>query len=195
MSADIQPRQTSMWVKAATFGGLAVLGGVVGYLTARFTNLPDSVPWDDALAFMMGIALIVMGALVAITMVFRPAAVVGQGGLQIVVFVLAGLMFLAPMMAPEFVAPQIVFAGVALAFALQTVANVIVWRGSDEMMRRLMTETSTIAFWGLQSAFFLYAAAERMALIQPVSAWGMAGILMAVYLVSSIVPSVRRGLA
>jgi hypothetical protein len=62
------------------------------------------------------------------------------------------------------------------------------------MMRRVMTETSTIAFWGLQSAFFLYAAAERMALIQPVSAWGMTGILMTVYLFSSIVPAFRRGL-
>ena len=197
MTIQFETRPTSLMVRLATFAGLALLGGVAGYLFARFVDLrPGSIGWEDGLAFVLGFALIALAAMAGFTMIFRREAIPpGTGTVQIVVFALAGLMFLAPMVATDVLSPGLVFAGVVAAFALQTTANVIAWRRSDEMMRRVMTETSTIAFWGLQSAFFLYAAAERMALIQPISPWGLTGILMAVYLVSSIVPSMRRGLA
>ena len=196
MAIEFETRATSPMVRLATFAGLALLGGVIGYLFARFVDLrPGSIGWEDGLAFVLGFALIVLAAMVGITMIFKRAAIPhGTGAVQIIVFALAGLMFLAPMVATEVVSPGLVFAGVVAAFALQTIANVIAWHRSDEMMRRVMTETSTIAFWGLQSVFFLYAAAERMALIQPISPWGLTGILMAAYLVSSIIPSMRRGL-
>lgn len=195
MTPRSETRRTSPVIKLAMFAGLGLLGYLVGYVLAQFTDLPSGIAWDDGLAYVMGAVLLMLGVAVAVTMVFRPTALFADSGwLQVAVFVLAGLMFLAPMLAPGLIAPGLVFAGVVAAFLIQTVANVIVWRRSDEMMRRLMTETSTLAFWGLQGVFFLYAAAERMALIQPISAWGMAGILMAVYLAASIVPSVRRGL-
>lgn len=196
MAVQFESRPVSLPVKIAGFAALAALGGVMGYLLAQATHFNrENVNWDDALAYVLGFSLIALGAMVALTMVVKRGAVPrGTGLVQVLVFVLAGLMFLAPMIATAWVSPTVVFAGIAALFAIQTVGNVIAWRRSDEMMRRVMTETSTIAFWGLQSAFFLYAAAERMGLIQPVSAWGLTGILMTVYLVSSIVPSFRRGL-
>ncbi len=196
MAIQYETRPTTLLVKAAMFAGLAILGGAFGYVAAHFADLEaQAVTWDDSLAFAVSFGLLMIGVLSGVTMIVRPSAIPpGCGLLQIVVFVLAGLMFLAPMVAPAAIPPVWVFAGIVAAFALQTVANVVVWRRADEMMRRLMTDTSTIAFWGLQSAFFLYACAERLALIAPVSAWGMASILMVVYLISSIVPSVRRGL-
>lgn len=196
MSIRFETRPTSPLVKAAMFVGLAVTGGVLGYSVARITDFRAGVVgWDDALAIIMGCVLLLLAVTSAITTLVRPSAIPnGSGLLQTLVFALAGLMFLAPMYPSGGIGPEWVFAGIVAAFILQTVANVLVWRRADEMLRRLMTDTSTIAFWGLQSAFFLYAAAERLDLIAPVSAWGMAGILMVVYLVSSIVPSMRRGL-
>lgn len=196
MAVQFETRPVSLPVKIAGFGALAALGAVSGYLFAQAMDFSrETMGWDDALAYVLGFGMIVMGAMIALTMVVKRDAIPrGTGVVQIVVFVMAGLMFLAPMMATAWVSPAVVFAGIVALFAIQTVGNVIAWRRSDEMMRRVMTETSTIAFWGLQSAFFLYAAAERMGLIQPVSAWGLTGVMMTVYLVSSIVPSFRRGL-
>ncbi|MGV3579979.1 hypothetical protein [Brevundimonas sp.] len=196
MAVQFESRPVSLPVKIAGFCALAALGGAFGYALAHVTDFSrETVSWDDALAYTLGFSLIALGAMVGLTMVVKRDAVPkGTGMVQIVVFVLAGLMFLAPMVAIDWVSPAVAFAGIVALFAVQTVGNVIAWRRSDEMMRRVMTETSTIAFWGLQSAFFLYAAAERMALIQPISAWGLTGVMMTVYLVSSIVPSFRRGL-
>lgn len=196
MAVQFETRPVSLPVKIAGFAALAALGGVFGYVLAHFADFSrETVSWDDALAWVLGFSLIAFGALVGLTMVVKRDAVPpGTGVVQILVFVLAGLMFLAPMTATAWVSPAAAFAGMVALFAAQTVGNVIAWRRSDEMMRRVMTETSTIAFWGLQSAFFLYAAAERMGLIQPISAWGLTGVMMTVYLVSSIVPSFRRGL-
>ena len=196
MATRFETRPTSLLTKLLMFAGLAVLGGLFGYGAAQITDLEAAaLSWDDSLALAIAFGLLTIAALSGVTMIVKPSAIPpGCGLLQIVVFALAGLMFLAPIVAPATIPPALVFAGIVAAFAIQTVANVIVWRRADEMMRRVMTDTSTIAFWGLQSVFFLYACAERLALIQPISAWGMAGILMAVYLISSIVPSVRRGL-
>lgn len=196
MDAPFESRPVSLPMRIAGVCALAVVGGVMGYLFAQIMDFSrETLSWDDALAWVLGFSLIALGVMVGATMVMKRDAVpLGTGAVQILVFVLAGLMFLAPMVATAWVSPAVVFVGIAILFAVQTVGNIIAWRRADEMMRRIMSETSTIAFWGLQSAFFLYAAAERMALIQPVSAWGLTGILMTVYLVSSIVPSFRRGL-
>ncbi len=93
------------------------------------------------------------------------------------------------------IAPDMVFGGIVLLLAIQTVANVMLWRRADEMLRQVMAETSAIAFWALQTALFLYAAAERLGLVETISAWALTGILMAVYLLSSIVASARRGIS
>lgn len=182
---------------AAKIGMVVVLGGVgalCGFVMARFFEA-DGAPWPDVLATAMAVALLSVGMLSAVTLALRPSTVPkGCGVLQIVVFLLAGVMFLLPMHAPVALAPDMVFGGIVLLLAIQTVANVMLWRRADEMLRQVMAETSAIAFWALQTALFLYAAAERLGLVDSISAWALVGILMAVYLLSSIVASARRGI-
>lgn len=178
-------------------GGVVVLGGlgaVMGYGMAELFKDQDA-PWPDALAVAMAIALIAVGVLSAITLATRPSTIPkGCGVLQIIVFLLAGALFLAPIYGSAWATPDVVFGGVIALLAIQTVANVLLWRRADEMLRQVMAETSAMAFWVLQTALFLYAAAERLGLVESITAWGMTGILMAVYLLASIVASLRRGI-
>jgi hypothetical protein len=153
------------------------------------------MPWDDGLASIMGLLLLAVGLSMIYVLVSRPASVPkGCGILQIIAMVLAGVMYLAPVLIPETVAREMVMGGIVVALACQTIANVMLWRRADEMLRHLMLETCAIAFWLLQLAFFTYAAAERLGLVGGVSAWGLAGVMMAIYLVASTVASSRKGL-
>lgn len=87
------------------------------------------------------------------------------------------------------------FGLVAGLMALQTVLNVWVWRTSDELIRRVTVEAGAFCFWLLQGCLFLYAAAEQFGLVPTVSAWSLTLALMTVYLISSTVIVIRRGLA
>jgi hypothetical protein len=178
-------------------GGVIVLAGVgalCGYGLAQMFD-PANTTWPDALATAMAVALIAIGLMSTIVLFTRPSTIPkGCGVLQITVFLLAGIMFLVPMYAPASLAPNMVFGGIVALLATQTLANVMLWRRADEMLRQVMAETSAIAFWALQTALFLYAAAERLGLVDTISAWAMIGILMAVYLLSSIVASALRGM-
>ncbi len=125
MTAQLETRPRSLLTKLAMFAGLAVLGGLFGQAIAHFSDLEASaVGWDDSLAFAVAFGMLTIAALSGVTMVVRPSAIPpGCGLLQIVVFALAGLMFLAPMVAPAAIPPALVFAGIVAAFALQTVAK------------------------------------------------------------------------
>ena len=195
MMSEAQDRLQSLPAKIGLMAVLAGVGALVGHGMARAFEA-DGAPWPDVLATVMAVALIAVGLLGAVVMFTRPSAVPkGCGVLQIVVFLLAGILLLLPMRAPASVAPDAVFGGIVALLALQTVANVMLWRRADEMLRQVMAETSAIAFWALQTALFLYAAAERLGLVDAISAWALVGILMAVYLLASVVASARRGLA
>ncbi len=195
MMSEVQDRPQSLAMK---IGGVIVLGGLgalCGYGLATLFD-PGDTTWPDALATAMAVALIAVGLMSMVVLFTRPSTIPkGCGVLQIVVFLLAGMMFLLPMYAPASIAPDMVFGGIVLLLAIQTVANVMLWRRADEMLRQVMAETSAIAFWALQTALFLYAAAERLGLVETISAWALTGILMAVYLLSSIVASARRGIS
>ncbi len=197
MTSVSDKRPLSLVQKGVAVIGLALLGGAAGYLAVALTDLESAANgWADSLAVAMAYALFTIAILSAVTLAMRPVAIPkGCGLLQIVVFALSGLMFLAPMYPPAFVTPGTVFGAIVVVFALQTVANVLLWRRADEMLRRVMAETSAMAFWALQTALFLYAAAERLGLVESITAWGMTGILMAVYLIASIVAAARRGIA
>jgi len=187
-------RKTNPLLKLLGVAVLAGLGAATGYLLANTADL-GSLPWDDALALLMGVSLIAIGVISIGVMATRPSSVPkGCGVLQIIVMLLAGTMFLLPMFAPAGLDPNLVFAGVVALLVIQSVANLMLWRAADEMLRRVMWETSALAFWALQLALFLYAAAERLGLIEGVTAWGMTGVLMGVYLASSMIVSARRGL-
>ncbi len=196
MTAQTSLNRQPLGVKIIGALVLAGVGALTGYGLANALEGNRDMPWADSLALAMAVALIAIGFLSAITLVRRPGVMPrGCGVLQVLVFVLAGVMFLAPMYASALASPGLVFGGIVVLLAVQTVANVIVWRRADEMLRQVMAETSAMAFWALQTALFLYAAAERLGMVNTISGWGLIGILMAVYLIASIVATARRGIA
>ncbi len=179
------------------FGGLillALIGAAVGAATARFVDA-SALPADDALNLFIGVVLVGMGVVMAATVAIRPSSVPKSCGLlQIIVMVLAGVMLMVPIYGPNWVSAEVSLAIVLGLLAIQTVANILLWRRADEMLRRVMVETGSLAFWTLQLALFVYAASERLGLVEGITAWGMIGILMAVYMVASAVAGARRGL-
>jgi hypothetical protein len=182
---------------ALKIGGLvllALIGAAVGATTARFIDA-SALPADDALNLFVGVVLIGMGVVMGGIMALRPANVPkGCGLLQILVMALAGVMLVIPIYGPNWVSAEVAMAIVLGLLAIQTVANVMMFRQADEMLRRVMVETGSLAFWTLQLALFVYAASERLGLVEGITAWGMIGIMMAVYMVASAVAGARRGL-
>ncbi|MGV8928731.1 MAG: hypothetical protein ACOH1E_03175 [Brevundimonas sp.] len=195
MNAILDTPRPSRLRKAALFVVLAGLGGAFGY---GFATLTDGLMtrWDDDVALVMAIVLIATGLISAFMVATRPATVPkGCGVLQVVVMFLAGGLLLLPVFGSTWAAPGTVFGAVVLLLVLQSVANLMLWRAADEMLRRVMLETSALAFWALQLGLFVYASAERLGLVGAVTGWGLMGILMAVYFSASIVAGARRGLS
>ena len=194
MNASLDAPRPTFLRKAALFVVLAGLGGAFGYGFATLTDGALS-SWEDELAVVMSIAMIGVGLITAVMVARRPADVPkGCGVLQIVVMLLAGGMFLLPVFGSVWATPEVVFGAVLLLLAGQSAANLMLWRAADEMLRRVMLETSALAFWAVQLGLFVYAAAERLGLVGTVSAWGLMGVLMGVYFIASIVAAARRGL-
>ncbi|MBU1324459.1 MAG: hypothetical protein KJ676_04390 [Alphaproteobacteria bacterium] len=177
--------------------GMAVLAGtgaVTGGLVARVVD-DGGVPPDDALNLFIAVVLIAMAAISAGVLALRPSRYPkGCGVLQVVVMALAGIMLLVPLYATRWISSELAFGLVLALLAVQTFANLLLWRRADEMLRRIMVETGSLAFWTLQLALFLYASGERLGLTDGVTAWGMIAVLMAVYLVASAIVAARRGL-
>jgi hypothetical protein len=181
--------------RVATFVILALGGAAAGFgMVYLNKNIGDG--WEDTLALGAGTVPLAMAAMIALTLITRRGVDVmkGCGGLQILVMGLAGLMMLLPMVGARFASPGLIMVVLVVMMVVQGVANLLLWRRADEMLRRIMAETSTLAFWALQTALFLYAAGERLGLIQGLTAWGMMGILMGVYFVASAVAAARRGI-
>ena len=194
MTASLDTPRSSLLRKAAMFVALAGLGGAFGY---GFANLTDGVltSWEDELAVVMSAAMIGVGVVTAFVVATRPTDVPrGCGILQVVVMLLAGGMFLLPIFGTAWATPEVVFGTVALLLTVQSAANLMLWRAADEMLRRVMLETSALAFWAVQLSLFIYAAAERLGLVATITGWGLMGVLMGIYFIASIVAAARRGL-
>ncbi len=194
MTVSLETPRTSLLRKAALFVVLAVLGGLAGYGVSTLMGDVRTV-WQDELAVLMAVMTISSGLISAFVVATRPSTVPrGCGVLQVVVMLLAGTLFLLPMFGTALATPEMVFGAVVVLLVLQSVANLMLWRAADEMLRRVMSETSAMAFWALQLCLFVYAAAERLGLVDTVSGWGLMGILMGVYFIASIIAAARRGL-
>ncbi len=182
---------------ALKIGGLlllALIGAAVGAATARFIDA-SALPADDALNLFVGVVLIGMGVVMGGILALRPTEVPkGCGLLQILVLTLAGIVLIVPIYGTNWLSAEVSMVIVLGLLAIQTVANVMMFRQADEMLRRVMVETGALAFWVLQLALFVYAASERLGLVEGITAWGMIGIMMAVYMVASAVAGARRGL-
>lgn len=194
MNASLDAPRPSFMRKAGMVVLLAGLGGAFGYGAATLTD-GALASWEDELAVVMAAAMIGVAAITAFIVARRPADVPrGCGILQVIVMLLAAAMFLLPVFGPAWASAEMVFAAVLLLVAVQSAANLMLWRTADEMLRRVMLETSALAFWSLQLGLFIYAAAERLGLVGTVTAWGLTGILMGVYFIASAVAAARRGL-
>lgn len=194
MNAVIEDPRPPLARKALVFVVLAALGGLFGFAIATLT---DGVltRWEDEIALVMAVTLGAVGVIGAVMTLLRPSrAPKGCGILQTVVMLLAAALFLLPMFGARLASPEVVFGGVVALVVVQSIANLMLWRAADEMLRRVMAETSALAFWVIQLSLFLYASAERLGLIQTISAWGMMGILMGVYFVASMIAAARRGI-
>lgn len=210
--APSEERKQSVWGVI----GLMVLGGVFGLAYIQWTKGGTGLPWADAQALFLGVAMVALGLIVffgsfsrgtavriAGTDIARPssAAQLRYYRLQALVMILGGVMLTLPVLtfklydAPTEALRMTVAAVIAGMFALQTVLNLIVWRRADEFMRRIISETSVISFWVLQAALFLWAAGERLGLLGSLSTWDCTVILMAAYLIIASVVSTRNGVA
>lgn len=195
MNASIETPRPSFLRKAAMVVLLAGLGGAAGYGAATLTD-GVLMTWEDELAVFMSVVMLAVGVLSAVMVVTRPSHVPrGCGVLQSAVMLLAGGLFLLPVFGTAWAEPNVIFGGILALLAVQSVANLMLWRTADEMLRRVMLETSALAFWALQLALFVYAAAERLGLVGTITGWGLIGILMGVYFIASIVAATRRGLS
>jgi hypothetical protein len=217
---DIRPRRSYGRVAIlALVGAVIGLGG--GFVFGRLVKAAGtaaSLGWGDlgslAIAAMLG-----LGGLSLFAFTFtrggaryvidpyglepgrdpRPAQV-SYMRLQCVVLALAGLMLAIPvgsrLLAPTAsdIHPQALFLAIAALFVVQTGLNVIVWRRSDELLRRATSDGAAASFWLLQGALFLWAAGEKLRLLPTLNSWDAVTILMGVYLVMSVGVAYRRGL-
>lgn len=119
---------------------------------------------------------------------------------QAAVLALAGAMLAVPVAAPliwpdmSYSARALAWLGLVAVFAAQTWLNLMVWRHSDELIRRATSEGAAVSFWLLQALLFLYAAAEKLRLAPALTSWDSITVLMGLYLILSITVAWRRGL-
>lgn len=194
MTSTSEAPKSSLLGKLALMVFLAAAGAAVGYALAEYLA-PGLNHWSDEVALILS-ALLIAGAVGTVgVLLTRPAHVPrGCGVLQAVVLFLAGLILLAILYGDRWMSPGAVFGLVAALLAGQSLANLMLWRAADEMLRRVMVETSALAFWALQLGLCLYAAGERLGLTPPIDGWSMLGVTLGVYLAASIVAGWRRGL-
>lgn len=194
MNVSLEKPRTPLLRKTALLVVLAVLGGFAGYGVTTLMGDVQTV-WQDELAVLMAVMTITTGLISAFVVATRPSTVPkGCGVLQVIVMLLAGTMLLLPIFGTALASPEAIFGAVVILLVLQSIANVMLWRAADEMLRRVMSETSAMAFWALQLCLFVYASAERLGLVDTISGWGLMGILMGVYFLASIIAAARRGL-
>lgn len=193
----------------------ALLGFLFGYyvLTALAPGGSgldlSGLTWADGLLALCAVALITAAGALAATS-FSAAALgrllksegpatreeIGNVRLQAMVSALAGLLLLAPPVAASLgLDAGWSYLALLAVLAWQSLINLRLYRDGDEMIRDLMVRSGAVCFWGLQGLLFVYAAAERLGLVAPLSAWSMLAVLFAAYLIVSFVLTVRRGLA
>jgi peptidoglycan/LPS O-acetylase OafA/YrhL len=207
LEAQTGPGRRKLWNAL----GMALLGAVVGAGTVVFfEERVPGIQWADVLAVAVALICLITAAILGVASLdprslastlkvegdSTPREVTGAR-VQAVMLALAGVLMIAPVL-PDALgvhAPGLSFALVAALFVIQSAYNWTVWKKGDEMMRRVVTEAAALSFWLLQAGFFLYAAAERLGLVAPATAWRLVTVLMAVYLLSPNVTAIWRNRA
>ncbi|ADG11329.1 hypothetical protein B7G68_14760 [Caulobacter segnis] len=198
----------------------APLGYAVGWSIANFEKagvfVVPKLGWSDSLALFLAALMLLIGLVTLAVSTSRrmlgqqinpdeqrpatgaQASFYAQSG---AVLALAGVMFATPVLVPArldpvptVIASAAMIALVAL-FLLQTALNLSIWARADELLRRALGEVAAVSFFILQGALFLWAAAEKLGLVAPLTLWDAVSVMMAVYLLVNSLISWRRGLA
>jgi hypothetical protein len=209
--------------KGRVIAALSLAGGVVGFSSGLLIGKLEkggalslqALGWSDILSGIIALMLIATGLMVLIVSFSRKAsgrvldpasqrdATTAQASYyrqQGVVSLLAGLMLAAPVLVlsvddpPPFELAAAVMTGIVALFLIQTVANLSLWFRSDELVRRVISETGAATFWLLQGALFLWAAGEKLNLLPELSLWDAVSLMMASYLLLAAIVAHRRGL-
>lgn len=205
---DVRTADRNRLIRA---GLLALVGAACGAaLGYAGVEIAPEVSEPDMMACAVGAALLLAGG-ISILLSFNrrtlsaASMLEGEAGecevraarRQGAVTILAGLLLAWPVLAAEtaWVNSSVAYAAVLLVFGVQTALNWSVWKRGDEMTRRTVTEAGALSFWVMQGALFLYAAAERLALVPAPTAWQITVAMMAGYLVLSSAVAFRRGYA
>jgi hypothetical protein len=211
-------RRTSTLVALSVAG--ACFGLVTGWGVGHFikNSQVKDLSWSDLLALTLAAVLLGIGlATSVLASTRRGQAILANPrspdysrpvsraqavffGLQGGVLLLAGAMLATPVIVMQTQAPLppkwglLSLWALGLSFAIQTALNIAVWRRSDEVFRRVISESGAATFWLFQGVFFLWAAGEKLRMLPAVSSWDLVVVIMALYLSASVVVSYRRGL-
>ncbi|RZJ47242.1 MAG: hypothetical protein EON87_01645 [Brevundimonas sp.] len=194
----------------AVFG---IVGYGVGHYAAEvFPGLaPDlsGLRWADVVAGFVGAVLLIACLATTLSTFNRPGLgrllkLEGPAGddevrdvrTQAAILGLSAIIMVLPMILSGIGLPATAsLALVGLLLAAHTALNVRLYRSVDELFRRVVIEAGALTFWLGQGLLFIWAAAERLAVAPPITAWDIYVVLMAVYLTVSTVVTIRRGLA
>lgn len=205
-------RARTLGLVALIFAVCGVAGYGVGHLGAMLfpgADLKLNLRWSDVLALLLSAALIIGAIAVLITSLdpqrlgrmYRlegaaSAQETGVARFQALVSGFSGLILTLPMVFAWLgLSPVFGVGAIAVLFVVHTVMNWRVYQQADELLRRTVLETATIAFFAGQGLLFIWAAAERLGVATPLTGWDIYAVLMALYLAVSLTVSVRRGLA
>lgn len=208
------PNGVRSLLKALAAGAVCgVLGFFVGQLAYElFPGIePDlsGVRWADVVAVFLAAVILIASLATAIRSLDRkglgktlnlegPAgdSEVREVRLQSAILFLSGVILPLPMILSAIGAPVgLSLAAVAVLLGGHTVLNFHLYRTIDELFRRIVVEAGAVTFWLGQGVLFLWAAAERLSAVPPITAWDAYVVLMGVYLVVSMIVTMRRGLA
>lgn len=212
------PADTPEWTRhAVRLFGIGFVAGVVGYGVGQFGYRlfpglqfdTSALRWADVAAGFLG-AIMLISSLAAVFSTFNRASLgkllrlegpagddeVRAARTQAAVMGLSAVILPLPMVLSGLeVAPPLALAVIVALLLLHTALNLRLYRSVDELFRRVVVEAGALTFWLGQGLLFVWAAAERLAAAPPITAWDIYVVLMGVYLVVSMVVTVRRGLA
>lgn len=213
-SASSQPGLTRRMARVI---GTGVVAGVLGYFAGKalygvFPDLGAGLPeprWSDVAAVILGAAMIVVaigtalaalrpGTLGRILKLDGPAGAseIRDTRIQAAVLVLSGaLMILPPALAATALPATASLSAIIVLVIAQAGLNLKLYRSVDELYRRIVMEAGALTFWIASTVLFACAVVERLGVAPPLTGWDVYVVLMGVYLVVSMVVTVRRGLA
>lgn len=214
----LSPETTRRLSRIARFLGGFAACAAAGYALGAF-GLAEWLPrdgtgpaptWSDFLAALSALLLIISGLYVAFVSLnpVRLGAVMKYDGLakpaetrdariQAAVALLGGVLLSLPILgdAVPDADPLVAYLVILLLMFVQSMLNWRLFRAGDELVRTVMLQAGALSFWILQGPLFLYAGAERLGLVAPLTAWDALSVMFFCYLVLSFWVATRRGLA